>query len=389
MEVFILVAMALVLLAMGVLVFEGGRRLRAGAAAEVSQLPAGPRVAVLVPVTGAGAGLAGRLTALLGQDYPDYQVVFATREAADPATDVILSLIPHHPRARHVVAGAARSCGQKNYNLLAAVRLIGQAPEILVFCDSNQEAPPAWLRELVAPIMAGKDQVTSGFHHVIASTPGVAASGRAVAVLALYLIKGFRLLNQPWGGATAIRRSLFEELEVTKVWAENVVDDVSLAARLVRAGIPVGCPPGASLSTPLPGATLAGWQDWQIRQWIYLKFCMPLAWLAWGLVAYLLAALVLLAAAGLMLAPLGLVAGRPALVGGLFLAGLTWLGSALRSCHPQPGPPGQWLAAFFVALVMAGWCHVKTLFTMEMSWRGISYRVGWRGKVAEIVRSSQ
>ncbi len=389
MEIFILAAMALVLLALAVLISAGGRSLRPGAAAEASQSGPWPRVAVLVPVTGAAAGLAGRLTALLSQDYPGYQVVFATREAADPATAVILSLIPHHPRARHVVAGPARSCGQKNYNLLAAVRLIGPGPEILVFCDSNQEAPPTWLRELVAPIRAGEAQVTSGFHHVIAATPGVAALGRAVTVLTLYLIKSCRRLNQPWGGATAIRRSLFEELEVTTVWAENVVDDVSLAARLVKAGIPVGNPRGASLLTPLPGETLAGWQDWLIRQWLYLKFCLPLTWLAGGLVAYLLAGLALLAGVRLLLAPLGLMAGYPALAGGLFLAGLIWLGLALRSCHPQPGPLGQWLAAYFAAMGMAAWCHVKTLCTMEMRWRGMVYRVGRGGKVVEIVCSSQ
>ncbi len=389
MGIFLLAAMGLVSLALAVLIFEGGRRLRRGAAAAVSPLTADPPVAVRVPVTGAAAGLAGRLTALLSQDYPDYRVVFATRDAADPATAVILSIIPYNPRARHVIAGPARNCGQKNHNLLAAVKLLGQDPEILVFCDSNQEAPRTWLRELVAPILAEKDQVTSGFHHVIASEPGVAALGRAVAVLALYLIKGFRRLNQPWGGATAIRRSLFENLGVAQLWAENVVDDVSLAARLAEARIPVGSSPGASLSTPLPGETLSSWQVWLIRQWLYLKFCMPLTWLAGGLVAYLLTALVLLAAAGLLLTPLGLVAGSPALTGGLFLAVLTALGIALRSCHPQPGPPGRWLAAYFAAMGMASWCHLKTLCIMEMRWRGISYRVGWRGKVVEIVSSEQ
>ena len=88
----------------------------------------------------------------LCQDYPDYEVVFTTRDAQDPATAVIRSLLARYPRARHVVAGpAACCCGQKNYNLLAAVKLVGQTPEILVFCDSNQEAPPAVAAELTAP----------------------------------------------------------------------------------------------------------------------------------------------------------------------------------------------------------------------------------------------
>jgi len=390
MEGLILTAMVLVLLVLAGLIFVGGRPLRPGAGAEVGpKTEPWPRVAVLVPVTGAAAGLGERLLALLSQDYPHYQVVFTTRDAADPATAVILSLIATCPWSRHVIAGPARNCGQKNHNLLAAVKLVGQAPDILVFCDSNQEAAPTWLKELVAPIVAGKAQVTSGFHHVIASNPGVAALGRAVTVLALYLTKGFRRLNQPWGGATAIRRSLFENLGVVSLWAENVVDDVSLAARLAQAGILVGIPQGASLLTPLPRETLAGWRDWLIRQWLYLKFCMPLTWLAGGLLVHLLPVLVALAGVRLLLTPLGLVSGGLGLAAVLFLAGLTGLGLYLRSLHPQPGPWGKWLAAYFAAMGMASWCHLKTLFTWEMRWRGIIYRVGWRGRVVEIVKSEQ
>ncbi len=389
MEYFVAAAMVLMLSYLTVLIYVGGRPLRpAAAAAEVDRLGSPwPRLALLVPVTGAAAGLAGRLQALLRQDYPDYEVVFATRDAQDPATAVILSLLPRYPRARHVVAGPSRSCGQKNHNLLAAVKLVGQTPEILVFCDSNQEAPPAWLRELTAPLAEGKGEVSSGFHHVIAANFGVAALGRAVTVLTLYLNKGFRLLNQPWGGATAIRRSLFEDLGVAPLWAENVVDDVSLAARLARAGIRVEAPRGARLYTPLEGETLGDWSRWGTRQWLYLKFCWPLNWLVHGLVVHLLWGLVALALATLLLALLGLVSGTlPTAAAVLFLAGLVWLGLALRALHPAPGPPRQWLTAFFAAMAMGSWCHLQSVFIKEMRWRGIAYRVGWRGRVLRVSR---
>jgi ceramide glucosyltransferase len=385
-EGLILAAMVLVLLVLAVLIFVGGRPLRAAAGELAGPWP---KVSVLVPATGAAAGLAARLERLLSQDYPDYQVVFATRDAADPATAVIRSLLPNFPGARHVLAGSARGCGQKNQNLLAAVKLVGRTPEILVFCDSNQEATPTWLKELVAPLVRGEAQVSSGFHHVIVAEPGIAALGRAVTVLTLYLTRGFRFLNQPWGGATAIRRSLFDNLDVAKLWAENIVDDVSLAARLVEAGLPVGIPRGASLHTPLDHESLADWRNWLVRQWLYLKFCTPITWLAGGLLVHLVAALVVLAGVRLLLLPLGVVAAGPALAGALFLAGFTGLGLALRSYHPQPGPLAKWLPAYFAALGLASWCHLKTLFILEMHWRGIIYRVGRRGRVVEIVRSEQ
>jgi cellulose synthase/poly-beta-1,6-N-acetylglucosamine synthase-like glycosyltransferase len=390
MEGFLVAAMVLVFLVLVVLIFVGGRAWRPAATDEVSRLTASwPRVAVLVPVTGAAPGLKARLRALLSQDYPHYQVVFSTRDAQDPATAVILSLIRRDRRARHVVAGPARSCGQKNHNLLAALKLVGQTPEILVFCDSNQSAPPDWLKELVAPIVAGRVEVTSGYHQIIAPEPGIAAQGRAISVLTLYLTKGFRRLNQPWGGATAMRRRLFEDLEVARLWAENVVDDVSLAARLVRAGLPVGLSPGACLDTPIEDETLTRWSQWLSRQWLYLKFCMPVTWVAVGMMVHLHLILVLLAAACLLLAPLGLTPGVLALAAPLFLGGLTGLGLALRSYHPQPGPLGRWLVAYFAAMGMASWCHLQTWGSMEMRWRGMVYRVGWQGRVVEILSSEQ
>ena len=383
----ILAAMVLIFSYLSVLIFVGGRPLRSAAAALEIDRPSSPwpRLALLVPVTGAAAGLEGRLQALLRQDYPDYEVVFATRDAQDPATAVIQSLIPRYPRARHVVAGPARSCGQKNFNLLAALKLVGQTPEILVFCDSNQEAPPEWLRELTALLAAGKAEVSSGFHHLIAADFRLAGLGRAVTVLTLYVAKGLRLLNQPWGGSTAIRRSLFEELKVAALWAENVVDDVSLGARLAWAGIRVGVPRGARLYTHLEGETLGDWSRWLTRQWLYMKFCMPLNWLAQGLVVHLLLALVALALATPLLALVGLFSGTlPIVAAVLFLAGMVWLGIALRSLHPSPGPLRQWLAAFLAAIAMGSWCHLQSVFIKEMHWRGIAYRVGWRGRVIEV-----
>ena len=66
MEGFLVAAMVLVFLALAVLIFVGGRGLRPGAAAAPAP-PAGPwpPVALLVPVTGAAAGLKKRLAALL------------------------------------------------------------------------------------------------------------------------------------------------------------------------------------------------------------------------------------------------------------------------------------------------------------------------------------
>jgi len=384
-ELFILGAMVFVLLAFAGLVRAGTRALGPGASRQEAEPPARwPRVALIVPVAGAPPGLRTRLLALLRQDYPDFQVIFATRDRHDPATAAIAALIWGWPRARLVVSGPARTSGQKNQNLLAGLRLAGADPEILAFGDSSQEAPADFLRRLVAPLARGEGAVTCGYHHVIPGDRLLATVGRAVTVLALYLTKAVPWLNQPWGGATAIRRDLFYTLEVDRLWAQTVVDDVSLAARLLRARLPVRLSPGATLATPAVGETLSSWQSWLFRQWIYLKYYLPGSWLAAGILLHLLNFLILVSVARLLLGFWGGATPLALLPAVGFLVCLSALALYLRRLHPAPGPWPRWLAGFLAALAMAAWVHLRTCLTQHISWRGITYRVDWRGRVTAI-----
>ena len=384
-EVFLLAGMALVLLAFAGLVRAGSRVLGPEALGQEPEAPARwPRLALIVPVAGAPPGLARRLAALLRQDYPDYEVIFTTRDLEDPATQAIAALIWGKSRARLVVAGPARGCGQKNQNLLAGVRLAGETPEILAFCDSNQEAPPDFLRKLAAPVALGDGVVTSGYHQAIPGDRGLATWGRAVTVLSLYLTKAVPWLNQPWGGATAILRETFESLNVAHLWAETVVDDVSLAARLIKARIPVCLSRGADLATPVAGETLRSWESWLFRQWIYLKYYLPGSWLAAGVLMYLLTGFTLISLVQLLLIPWGWGAPGLILPSLVFLVALTALALALRRLHPCPSPWPLWLAAFLASAGMASWVHFKTCLTQKISWRGTAYQVDWRGRVSFI-----
>ncbi len=386
-SVLLVSGMALVLLAFAGLVRAGSRVLGPGAQSGEPEPPwRWPRLALIVPVAGSPPGLAERLEALLQQDYPDYQVIFAIRDREDPATGIIASLIQGQARARLVVAGPAKHCGQKNFNLLAGVRLAGEDSEILAFCDSNQKAPADFLRRLAAPVARGKALVTSGYHHIIPGDDRLATWGRAVSVLTLFHTKAVPWLNQPWGGATAIRRDLFTKLGVEQLWAETVVDDVSLAARLIQARIPVGLSKGADLATPVSGETFASWQSWLFRQWIYLKYYLPGSWLAAGVLLYLLTAVTLMSLLRLLIDPWTWGSPLTLLLSLAFLAVLVNRALAMRCQHPRPCSRPWWLAAFFSTLGMAAWVHFKTCLTQKIAWRGTVYQVDWRGRVTDIRR---
>ncbi len=343
-----------------------------------------PQVAMIVPATGASKELVHCLNSLLSQDYPAYQALFVTRDLADPATPIIRQLIQGHPHARHIYSGKSTACSQKNHNLLAGIKEIGDSPEILVFCDSTRLASPNWLKELVWFIAKNESLVTSGYHHVIPRDWGFTTLGRTISVLIFYLIQGTGWFTQPWGGNTAIRRTAFEALEVDKLWDRNVVDDVSLAALIKKAKINVRLAPDACLLTHLANETLTVWSHWLTRQILYLKFCLPGSWLIVGIICHLLAGLVLVAGVQCFGTFLDWTSPAMAFFSVLYLFLLTTLAAALRPLHPKPGPLLRWLVAAYTTIFMISWCHLKTLFAKRIHWSGITYRVTWGGKVVKI-----
>jgi ceramide glucosyltransferase len=343
-----------------------------------------PPVTVIVPATGADAGIASSLRSILNQDYPAFELLLVTRDTEDPAASIIRKEIQDYPFARHICSGKASACGQKNFNLLAGVRAANADSSILVFCDSVRVALPNWLRALVEPIVRNRAMLTTGYHHIIPEDHKMATIGRALTVTVMHLIQSIPWLTQPWGGAAAFDRSTFFELGIPGFWAEQVVDDISLAKLLKTAGVKTMLVAAPWLSTPLPSETLSGWSRWLARQLFYLKISLVGSWIVIGAVCYHMATLAVIAAARGIAGVLGWIPVGDALAAFGFLAGLGALGGILRTFHPSPGPWWCWLMAGYAAPFIAAWSHARTLLTQKIHWRGITYQVDWHGRVEKI-----
>jgi ceramide glucosyltransferase len=349
---------------------------------------AAPRAALIVALTGASPEMRLCLESLLHQDYPNYDTVLVTRDPEDPATSLALEVLAGARRARHVLSGPAAGCSQKNYNLRAGLAVLDPAVDLLVFCDSTHRAPPDFLRHLLSPLIRGEAVLATGYHRVVAEDHRLGTLGRLQVVLILHLLMGISRVAQPWGGATAVRRSIFEKYRIARVWSENVIDDLSLWVRLRRAGIRVQPVAAAVLATHLAGQTVTDWVAWLTRQLFYLKYCLPGTWLASALIACLLPGPVLLAALACLGGILGLASTQEALVGLGFLLAFSAAGACYRSLVPQKIPLGRWLLAIYAAPAVTFWSYLQTWLTHTISWRGISYRVTWGGKVRGIIRKS-
>ncbi|MEW6263100.1 MAG: glycosyltransferase family 2 protein [Thermodesulfobacteriota bacterium] len=347
-----------------------------------------PAVTVIVPATGQDDGQDECLAALVNQDYPDYRLIFVTQDQADLATRIIEPGIKDQPRARLVHAGPTASSCQKNHNLLAGLKALDESTEVIVFCDMTRKAPREWLKNLVRPVANNQSQAASGYYFTYVRSSGVATWGRALTALVLHLLQAMPWFTQTWGGNTAIRRRTFEDLDVAGYWSRQIVDDVSLAALLLRAGIKVIYAPQADLTASLENCRLSDWIAWLVRQWIYLKFYFPITWLAAGLYVYLLAVVMSLSLIWTLAAPWGWVDPVFGWMALAFLASGGLLAClSLRPIHPRPPSWAKWLLAGLVTVYVGAWCHFLTVLTCKVHWRGITYQADWKGRVKEIIRN--
>ena len=395
MEIFFLLSLALGLLLPYGIYFLGQAHVRGGFAGQDRSTDAAtrnpshcaPRVGVIIPLTGDSPVMKACLESLLDQSYSNYEAIFVTCNSCDPAVQIVNMVIQTKKNARHIVSGAASGCSQKNHNLLAGLADLDSSIEILVFCDSTHWAPQHFLTDLVSPIVSGKAVMTSGFHRVVPGDCRLPTLGMLVSVMAIHLMQGIEPITQPWGGATAISRRTFEENRINALWAENVVDDVSMCTLLAKAGIRVRPVSSACLLTPVRGVTFRGWYGWLKRQLFYLKVCQPATWVASAIVALALCApflAVLACAAGIM----GFAPNYMTVAGCAFVAAFSANGMKWRTLIHEDIPIWKWISAVLAANFMAVLCYAGTWFSNSLSWRGISYRVTWGGKVKEIIRKS-
>lgn len=345
-----------------------------------------PDAAVIIPVAGYREDMKTYLSSLIHQNYPSFKIYFVTQNESDPATPVITELIANFNHVSLIHAGEAVSCSQKNWNIIAGSKAAVGA-EVLVFCDSGHFAEPDWLTQLVSPLVRQRNKIiSSGYHQVIVGNSSLSETGRAICVHTLRFARMIPGFEQPWGGAMAMTREVFDTLKVAELWSSTVVDDVTLAKHLQNKGFRTHIPAGCDMNTYIHNHSWTDWSVWLTRQWAYLKFIFPLLWFFLGFFGLLFTMATLYCLTALLLFPF-IAASPGAINGALVAAGLLVIFSILlRLSHPAPGALLLWFPGFIAALIMAGWCHFKTWFAGSISWTGITYEVKFGGQVTKIIR---
>jgi len=107
-------------------------------------------ISILKPLAGLDEGLAENLRSFFRQDYPEFELLFAVREASDPAVAVVEKLRAEFPDvpAQLVLTGEPPWVNPKCYSL---DRMLAQARyELVVMSDSDTRVGPDLLATLAA-----------------------------------------------------------------------------------------------------------------------------------------------------------------------------------------------------------------------------------------------
>ena len=199
-----------------------------------------PFATIIAPCCGIDEDLEQNLSALFSQEYAEYEVLFVVDNADDESVATINKLIAEHGRAKLVIAGSATDCGQKVHNLRKAVYEVSDETEVLVFVDSDARPGKQWLIHLVAPLENEGIGCTTGYRWFVQKRGGFSTHLRAVWNASIASSLGENMAgNFCWGGSTAIKREVFERLEMSEKWSGVVSDDFALTNALHEADLPV------------------------------------------------------------------------------------------------------------------------------------------------------
>jgi ceramide glucosyltransferase len=200
-----------------------------------------PPLTLLKPVHGAEPGLEAHLETFFQQDYPQYEILFCARFAADQGLETARRAAARHPR----VPVKFLTTGEPPYiNAKAASMELMEAEasnEILVISDSDVRVTPGYLRAVALPFADPNVGATCCPYRGVAAEGGLWARLEAVGmsvemtagVLVARMMEGMKFVLGP---TMAFRRETIRRMGGFRVTADYCADDFILGNETYKLG---------------------------------------------------------------------------------------------------------------------------------------------------------
>lgn len=228
-----------------------------------------PFVSIIAPCRGLDEDLEENLSALFRQNFPAYEIIFAVDDDKDAAVEAIKKVSregANFAKSKIINAGKATETAQKAHNLREAVLHVSDRSKVFVFVDSDARPAANWLRNLIAPLADEKIGCATGYRWFISAKFSFASEMRSVWNASIASALGANLKNNfAWGGSMALRREIFEKLEMREKWRGILSDDFVVTRTLKAADLPIYFVP-QSVTATVENCTLRELLEFTTRQ---------------------------------------------------------------------------------------------------------------------------
>jgi ceramide glucosyltransferase len=342
-----------------------------------------PSLNVFVPCKGWNKNLNTCLKSILNQNYNNYKVIFITESEEDEANIEILKLLKEHSNAFHLISGRAKTCSQKNHNVLKAIEKYSDC-DIFVFCDSDLLLENYWLSNLVKPLSDKIISFSSSFYSVETRDEIKKFSSMFYSGFSFYTLIMLLGTDVIWGGSMAVRKNTFEKLKIAELWQKTVVDDMTVAKVVKKENekvfivYPNGIKSFISDATPTKNIF-----KWSKRQILYLKYYLKLYWFLLILI-YVPINLAILSLPVLLIFYFLNYSLAPELLSYSAVFILMIINHILVILLNDGKITFRQVAYMLPTLISVSFVFIMTIFTTKLHWSGYIYKMKYNGEVKSI-----
>jgi cellulose synthase/poly-beta-1,6-N-acetylglucosamine synthase-like glycosyltransferase len=233
-----------------------------------------PKTCVIVPCKGIEHKFRENIDSICNQNYEDYKVIFVTDSKDDPAYKLIFKHYKNNPKVKLETCEKLKSCSGKISALIRGIKVADDV-EVYVFADSDVKPHKDWLKYLVNDLDEKNIGATTGyrwyFPHDIKSL--IVSSWNLAGSLSLF----FYFVNYAWGGSTAIKKDLFEKLDIESNWMKGYSDDLILTDCVKKGGYKIKYVPKCILESHFDG-NFKSFLNFGTRQFTWVRWYYAPAW---------------------------------------------------------------------------------------------------------------
>jgi cellulose synthase/poly-beta-1,6-N-acetylglucosamine synthase-like glycosyltransferase len=233
-----------------------------------------PKTCVIVPCKGTTNDFNENVKAICNQNYNHYSVVFVIDSKQDPAYTSLQDLCKTTTNSTIKITDRNPTCSGKIAALLTGIKTAGDL-DVYVFADSDIRPHSEWLRYLVSYLNQDTIGVTTGYRWYFPSD--FKSSLLSTWNLAGISFLGHPRLNYTWGGSTAIKKHLFDTLDIKQQWAQGFSDDLILTKCVKNAGYMVKFIPQCIVES-YDDAKIRTFLQWGTTQYTWVKWYYPSLW---------------------------------------------------------------------------------------------------------------